>query len=177
MYTTNQQKPKQSRVIQNMALTRRGRLSLMPIVKYFIGCHLLNNGNVNNYIHGPICHDAVIFTRFLLGANITRNQLMNMNGIGWLNQLNYLNGQPWQGNNIPAGRAVGFRDLNVGQIIHSSISLGGTRVRGINGLLLGNGWTNAGDCNLGGLRPVNNNHHYQNPNNPGGNMDVWISNL
>lgn len=177
MKASKEQKPQQSRVIQNMALTRKGFRSLLPIVKYFVGRHLLNNGNINNYINGPICHDAVVYTRYLLGSNITHNQLMNINGIGWLNQLNYTIGQQWQGNNIPAGRAVGFRDLNNNNFFHSSISLGGTTVRGINGHLLGIGWTNAGDCDLGRLQPINNHFHYHNPNNPGNAMDVWISNL
>lgn len=176
MRATKEHKQQQSRVIQNMTLTRRGRFSSKPIIKYFVGHHLLNRGNILNYINRPICHDAVAYTRYLLGANISRNDLVNVNGGGWLQHFDYTSGQRWQGNIIPAGSAVGFRDLRTNIFFHSSISLGGTMVRGINGNVLGDAWRNVGDCNLVTcLIPINNTYRIPALNREP--CEVWISNL
>ena len=165
--------------IQRMRLTPLGahRGQLGNVERHNYGLALLNNDNINIYMNAGVCHDAVAYTRYMLGANITPNNLVNNVGQAWLPSFNYQNGQQWQGNNIPAGRAVGFRDLNNNVFFHSSISLdGGTTVRGINGQGLGDGWQRAYDCNLG-VELIPNNNIYHMRNRGRGPIDVWISNL
>lgn len=113
------------------------------------------NGNTDiaDYVHGGNCYDAVAFVKFLLGAVIQPNQLLDINGQGWLPLLNYQHGTPWNGGAIARGTAVVFcrpneSNINAYQPFHASLAIGGTTVRGLNGHVLGHGWTPAGDSNL-----------------------------
>ncbi|WP_256979753.1 hypothetical protein [Burkholderia sp. AU16741] len=61
----------------------------------------------------------------------------------WKTRFNFETGNQWDERaSIPAGTAVGF--ARGADVFHAAIAVGGTRIRGINGGLLGAGW----------LRPV-----------------------
>lgn len=161
--------------IQKMSLKPKGAFvaQLGPVKRIIHGLNLLNNTNINLYTNG-ICYEAVAYTRYLLGANIPPNNLVNTNGQNWLAFFNFNAGQQWFGGNIPQGMAVGFQTFPNGSFFHAAISLGGTTVRGVNGHLLGTGWTNAGDRDLATIPYLNG--RFTNPNG-GGYMNIWISNL
>ncbi|MDN7427488.1 hypothetical protein [Burkholderia sp. AU45388] len=69
--------------------------------------------------------------------------LLDTIGQLWKTRFNFETGNQWDGRaSIPAGTAVGF--ARGADVFHAAIAVGGTRIRGINGGLLGAGW----------LRPV-----------------------
>ena len=106
----------------------------------------LMNGqeDINTYMNG-VCYDAVAYVRFLLNAAITPNALIETRGQQWLPAFDFAVGTLWMGHAIPAGTALGFQRVG-GTFFHAALAVGGTQIRGINGLLLGAGWLQ--DCNL-----------------------------
>jgi hypothetical protein len=102
---------------------------------------------VEDYMAG-VCYDAVAYVRYLLGANISYQQLTTTSGNDWIPFLDQ--GKSWTGGAIPEGTAVVFRRPNKGAF-HAAVSLGGTKVRGINGGKLGTGWVIAGDSDISGM--------------------------
>lgn len=163
--------------IQKMLLTPRGALTgqLGRIERSLHGMNLFNNTNINLYING-VCYDAVAFVRYLLGANISPDNIVDINAQNWLPFFNFQAGQQWLGGNIPQGRAVGFQRFSDRNFFHAAISLGGTKVRGINGLFLGAGWNSTGDKDLTTIPRFNG--IFKNPNGNGRDfMNIWISNL
>lgn len=99
---------------------------------------LIAGEEINTYTNG-ICYDTVAFAKYLQGA-IAPGDLTTINGIGWLGVLNFESHNRWQGGAIPEGSAVGFKNVD-GDFFHASLAVGGTTVRGVNGGLLGAGWT------------------------------------
>jgi hypothetical protein len=146
-----------------------------------IAVNLMAGANIITYVPAGICYDTVAFVRYLLGAAITPRQLVNTAAQAWLPLFDFTNGNLWMGGAIPAGTAVGFERLggpNPG-VFHAALAIGGTTVRGVNGLLLGTGWQVAGDRNIATLAPdpLGAPNTYVNPNGPPGLLQVWLSNL
>lgn len=116
--------------------------------KRTIGENLMNNARIQDYAQG-VCYDAVAFTRYMLGANIHHDELLQITGQEWRSRFQFTEkGIQWDGTQIERGTAVGFQYMHNGEIFHASISLGGSMVRGDNGGKLGAGWTAAGDSDL-----------------------------
>lgn len=130
---------------QLMRLTPQGAHSAMldDEKKEALADQLLTGDlNVEHYMQG-VCYDAVAFVRYLRGADISHNELLDTWGQQWLEFFNFRAGVRWRGGDIDEGTAVGFLRLVDDTIFHASISVGGTVVRGINGGLLGAGWAEA----------------------------------
>ena len=134
---------------------------------------------ITAYVNNGICYDTVAYVRFLLGANIAPNDLLNVNGQLWAPRFN-AGGMLWHGAGITAGTAVLFRRPGTNQPFHVAISLGGLKVRGVNGNNLGAGWTPVGDCNLSTqltcVPPGQYNNLKCGPG-PGDVCNVWLSSL
>jgi hypothetical protein len=142
---TSSAQPDLNAAAQLMALSPQGAKSAMLGAEERIALrnNLLNaDANVEDFMRG-VCYDAVAFVRFLSGANISNDQLLDTSGQGWLGAFNFTGGALWGGGAIAAGTAVGFYRLVDKQIFHASIAVGETTVRGINGGLLGAGWAAA----------------------------------
>ena len=98
------------------------------------------------------CYDVVAFVRYLLGANITPDQLKQRVSQDWAPLFNGA-GHMWGGGiAIASGTAVVFRKRD-GTPFHIAIAVGAqgantTIVRSVNGNNLGAGWTPVGDCDL-----------------------------
>ncbi|ABB11213.1 type 6 secretion system effector deamidase TecA [Burkholderia lata] len=101
--------------------------------------------DIDDYVSGGICYEAAAYVRYLLRGDgmITPGTLLDTTGQLWKTRFNFENGGEWDGrSSIPAGTAIGFsRD---GHVFHAAISVGGSRIRAVNGGRLGSGW----------LRPV-----------------------
>jgi len=138
-----------------------------------IGHRLLQDEGIRNYVHQGVCYDAVAFTKFLLGAPIDVNSLLNLYGPDWKPVFNFLAGRLWLGEPIDVGTAVGFQYVHNGDIFHTSIALGGHRIRGENGHRLGNGWISIGDSDLSRLEQVSRGV-YRLPNE-NVELRVWLS--
>lgn len=162
-------------VIQCMPLTPLGSNVAMrgELERFQMGNLLMHGSNITDYTN-DICYDTVAFTRYLLGANITPNQLINTNGNDWLPFFNFAGGIPWGGEVIPAGTAVGFQRVGDDQAFHAALAIGGTVVRGVNGGLLGAGWQAAGDRDIATLTPAGELNTYIHDNQQ---IHVWLSNL
>lgn len=96
--------------------------------------------DIGDYTTG-ICYDTVGFAWFLAGR-ATLDDLQDKGGQGWLDVFNFDGGTLWKGEDIPAGSAVGFlRDKQDPGYFHAALGCGGTTIRGVNGFLLGAGWS------------------------------------
>jgi hypothetical protein len=59
----------------------------------------------------------------------------------WEKKLAFASGKEWDGKSaIKPGAAVGFFRVVDKKFFHAAISTGGTKIRAVNGHLLGNGW-------------------------------------
>ena len=133
---------------------------------------------MNKYV-GGVCYDVVAFTRYLLGAQISPNQLIDVNAQQWA-QIFMRNARPWHGNEMPVGTAMIFCNYDNNVPFHAAIIAGylgfrSTVIRGDNGNTLGAGWVPQGDRNLADLTNLEGNI-YEDP------MDkrkfkIYISNL
>jgi len=142
---------------------------------------------ITDYVRGN-CYEVVTFTRYLLGANITPDQLATLNGQAWAPVfMNAPGGVPWHGGPIAAGTAVIFSYPN-GQPFHAAIAVGAagtltTIVRSTNQPLLGGYWNPTTDCNIdivNGIMnpfPQNQNTIFQFSANPGDRCTVFVSGL
>ncbi|RQS37257.1 urea amidohydrolase [Burkholderia sp. Bp8992] len=102
--------------------------------------------NINEYVSGGVCYDAAAYVRYLLRADalISPGTLLDTIGQLWKPRFNFETGDQWDGRaSIPAGTAVGFS--RNGNVFHAAIAVGGSRIRAINGGLLGSGWMYAVD--------------------------------
>jgi hypothetical protein len=119
-----------------------------------VGQRLLQDDNIRNYVDGGLCYDCVVYTRFLLGANIDIPSLLNITAQDWRSQFNFSSSMQWYGGPIEFGTAVGFEYVYNNDVFHAAISTGGYRVRGENGGKLGAGWIYPGDGDLAKLERV-----------------------
>nr|WP_206532969.1 type 6 secretion system effector deamidase TecA [Burkholderia cenocepacia] len=102
--------------------------------------------NIDEYVSRGVCYDAAAYVRYLLRADalIAPDALLDTAGQSWRTRFNLETGDQWDGRaSIPAGTAVGF--ARGGNVFHAAIAVGGTRIRAINGGLLGAGWMNPVD--------------------------------
>jgi hypothetical protein len=102
--------------------------------------------NIDEYVSRGVCYDAAAYVRYLLRADalIAPDALLDTAGQLWRTRFNFETGDQWDGRaSIPAGTAVGF--ARGGNVFHAAIAVGGTRIRAINGGLLGAGWMNPVD--------------------------------
>ncbi|HDR9481029.1 MULTISPECIES: type 6 secretion system effector deamidase TecA [Burkholderia] len=102
--------------------------------------------DINTYVSAGVCYDAAAYVRYLMRADamITPNTLLDTIGQHWRPRFNFENGGEWDGHApIQAGTAVGFS--RGGTVFHAAIAIGGTRIRAVNGGLLGSGWRYAVD--------------------------------
>jgi hypothetical protein len=102
--------------------------------------------DVLDYMNG-VCYDAVAFVKYLLNPRISPDDLLDTAGSGWKRLFNFEMGWgEWDGvSAIPRGTAIGFKRLqgytqDPDRFFHAALATGGARIRGINGLTLGNGW-------------------------------------
>lgn len=103
-----------------------------------LGQLLDGSADVGTYTTG-VCYDTVAFCMFLYGR-VGIDDLLSVTGDGWAGVLGFDSGTVWQGEEIPAGSAVGFK--RVGEsYFHAAVGIGGTSVRGVNGFLLSPGWS------------------------------------
>jgi hypothetical protein len=113
--------------------------------RHELGERLMAGADAREYVNG-ICYDVVAFVRFLLGARIAPNDLINTSAQAWKAKFNFQHGPQWDGRSpIPRGTAIGFARDNDKQVFHTALAVGGTEVRGVNGLTLGNGWVDKHD--------------------------------
>lgn len=95
--------------------------------------------DITLYVRGALCYDAVAYVSYLQGTHIPPNDLVPTNAQGWLPTLNFEDGGIWMGEDIATGTAVGFERPGTG-VFHAALAIGGTRIRAVNGGLLGAGW-------------------------------------
>lgn len=141
---------------------------------------------ITNFVPGN-CYEVIAFTRYLLGANITPDQLATLNGQAWAPLfMNAPGGVQWHGGPIAAGTAVIFSYPN-GNPFHAAIAVGAfgatTILRSTNQPLLGGYWNQATDCNIdivnGIMNPVPENQAtiFQFSANAGDRCTVFVSGL
>lgn len=105
------------------------------------GLTLLKGGDLSKYTKG-VCYDAAAYLRFLLGTSISPKEIASIHGNSWRDKFKFLSGTRWDGKaTIPIGAAVGFYRLIDHEIFHAAVSLGGSKIRAVNGHLLGAGWS------------------------------------
>lgn len=139
-----------------------------------IGNDLLDGKkNISVYNRG-ICFDVVAYTKYMLGADISPQELFQTRTQGWLPKFNFPSGVKWTGGTIPRGKAVGFFRVIDKTWFHAAISTGnGTEVRSINSLELGYTW----------LKPANLKTVMGHPNPDGTfnfdgtKIEIYLSNL
>jgi hypothetical protein len=97
--------------------------------------------DIGTYTTG-VCYDTVGFCQFLAGR-VSLEQLAGTIGEGWVSVLGFDGGTLWQGEAIPEGCAVGFKRVGdyAPGYFHAALAVGGTVVRGVNGMYLGPGWS------------------------------------
>ena len=129
--------------------------------------------NIAKYNSG-ICHDVVAYALYMLGAQISPNDLVEFNGDTWLSKFNYFGGQKWNGNSfIAKGKAIGFYRLADRKFFHSAISTGrGTEIRSVNGHSLGTSWFAPADLSILGRMDSDGTFRYD-----GTKIEVYISSL
>ena len=96
------------------------------------------------------CHDVAAFMHFLKTPYITdldKNALQQNSSKEWIDYF-YTQYKIWDGiSAIPAGKVIGFHNpqntISHNGVFHSAFSMGGTLVRAVNSLTLGNGWKTA----------------------------------
>lgn len=133
---------------------------------------------MNKYVKG-VCYDVVAFTRYLLGAQITPNQLTELDAQAWA-PIFMQGTRPWSGTVLQVGTAMMFCDDKNNNPFHVAIITGNlgcmtTVVRSENGNTLGAGWVGAGDCDLANLNYIEGNT-YEDPKDER-KFNVWISSL
>ena len=103
-----------------------------------IANQLMQGTDIANYTRSAICYDTVAYVRYLLGAAINVDQLLDTSGQNWRAIFDFPSGVQWGGGPIPNGTAVGFERVG-DQVFHAALAIGGTTVRGVNGGTLGTG--------------------------------------
>ncbi|WP_374665047.1 hypothetical protein [Acinetobacter sp.] len=96
------------------------------------------------------CHDAAAFMHFLNKPyikGVDEYALQYNSSKEWIDYF-YTQHSIWDGvSDIPAGKVIGFHNpQNISShngVFHSAFSIGGTKVRAVNSLTLGNGWKTA----------------------------------
>lgn len=105
---------------------------------------LQGSEEVTKYTTG-VCYDAAVFVRYMLGSRISQDTVLTLGGQAWVPILfprPFNAGSEWDGASaITAGTALGFYRLRDNQFFHAAISTGGTKLRGINSIHLGPGWS------------------------------------
>lgn len=122
------------------------------------------------------CHDAAAFMHFLKKPHITgvdEYALHNHSSKDWISYF-YTQFSLWDGtSSIPSGKVIGFHNPqnNISHlgVFHSAYSIGGTKVRAVNSLDLGNGWKSV-DL-LDAIQNINGSLFYNNAP-----VEVYISN-
>lgn len=95
--------------------------------------------DVGKYTPG-VCYDTVAYVTALQSPKIKPDDLMSKNGDQWTKVL-FNGAKKWDGKkSIKAGKAVGFYRLNDKKFFHAATATGGSKVRAVNGHLLGVGW-------------------------------------
>ena len=180
-----------SGVVQLQAVTPLGAKAAMMGApeKAQLADRLMNEDeSVTKYATG-VCYDTVAFVKYLLGSNISSDQILDVTGGAWLPIFDFENGTLWQGGNIPPGTAVGFRrppgsgTVEPSGFFHAALSVGGTTVRAVNGMRLGAGW-NIAPSDLAAIRGLterdvgeDGEHPTYNYKLDGAPLQVWLSNL
>lgn len=131
--------------------------------------------NIGQYTKN-VCYDTVAFARFLLGAKITPKELTSISAQGWLAKFKFESGTAWDGKSaLKAGSAVGFcrtaPESRLG-FFHAALAVGGSKVRAVNGLLLGAGWEEVDLKKILGAADDKNQFSFD-----GCKLAVWISKL
>ena len=134
---------------------------------------LTGRKNIQIYTTG-ICHEAVGFVKFMLGANITPNELISFRDQAWLNKFNFQNGIRWNGSDsLPKGKVIGFYRIIDNTWFHSAISTGnGKEIRYVNGGRLGAGWNSPVNLSILGSPNSDGTFNYD-----GTKIQVYISRL
>ncbi len=100
---------------------------------------ILGLKDVADYMKG-VCYDAVAYVIHLQNStDITYNDIIHTKSSDWMSKFS--SRIEWKGGAIPEGTAVGFYRVISGSFFHAALAVGGTRIRAINGLTLGAGWT------------------------------------
>ena len=101
---------------------------------------------MRDFVREGNCFDVTAFVRFLLGARISTDDLLELYGQEWAPRFNFPMGRPWDGRAaIPTGTAVGFRRERDGRVFHAGVAVGGTTLRSVNAGPLGQGWSDVSD--------------------------------
>jgi hypothetical protein len=134
-----------------MDMTAKGaQAAMLGAVERLRHANALMRGqsNIHEYMNG-ICYDAAAYVRYLHNAAITPNELVNNFGSAWLMKFRFTDGREWDGSSqLPVGKAIGFyREIDT-KIFHGAIAVDGQSIRAINGLLLGNGWSDTVNLSL-----------------------------
>jgi hypothetical protein len=106
------------------------------------GVGLVKGASIDKYVSG-VCYETAAYVRALLGNHVAPKDVLDINGgPAWEKKLAFAKGKEWDGKSaIPAGAAVGFFRVIDKKWFHAAISTGGTKIRAVNGHLLGNGWS------------------------------------
>jgi len=100
---------------------------------------LLGGEEITTYTTG-VCYDTVAFCSFLgRRFGITADDLVGRSGLDWLASFSFDSGAQWTSGSIDTGAAVGFRRAD--GFFHAAVGVGGSQVRGVNGLHLSPGWS------------------------------------
>jgi hypothetical protein len=111
-----------------------------PAEKRRVADRLMNGEfNVADYTSG-VCYETVALVRHLLGAPVPLSDITSLEGNAFAGRLQFMQGRIWDGGSIERGTAVGFYRLADNKIFHAAIAIGGTRIRAVNGFMLGPSW-------------------------------------
>lgn len=132
-----------------MNLTAQGEeaIAMDALAKKSLAAKLIRGDvDVNQYTNG-VCYDAAAFVKYLLGGGVDRDgtgitdqKLRAAGGPQWVAALQ--SDKKWAyGQSIEAGSVLTFRRLTTGEVFHAAVAIGQTRLRGVNGLRLGAGWS------------------------------------
>ena len=98
---------------------------------------ILGFKDITYYMHG-VCYDAVAYVMYLLNPeDISETDFLTLYAQNWVPRFKKTE---WSGGAIPEGTGVGFYREIDGHFFHAALAVGGTRIRAINGHLLGAGW-------------------------------------
>lgn len=104
------------------------------------GDKLVKGGDINKYVSG-VCYEVAAYVRALLSTKVKPNDILNVVGDAWQKKL-FTGGKEWDGKAaLPAGTAIGFFRMRDNKFFHAGIATGGSKIRAVNGHLLGTGWT------------------------------------
>ena len=132
---------------------------------------LSGSENVMDYTTG-VCYTAAAFAAFAAGSKkISAADLAKIQHKGWEKKFKAKSGKKWDGKkSISPGKIVAFIRVRDDQQFHFAVSCGGTKVRGVNGLKLGAGWTDQADIKKVLKEPdADGQFDYD-----GGKIEVWI---